>query len=289
VRRKVHQPYVFPTPQKIMDFVAVELEGLLSGLSPEQKNRISGLGIATPFELWNWEEEVGASHEVLEAWRDFDIAGEIAKLGDWPVHLSNDATAACAAELLFGTGSRFNSYAYFFVGYFVGGGIVINGHIFPGKAGYAGAIGSLPVSSLDGKPEQLTHNASLYILEHKLQAAGLDPMMLARSPDDWGEIGPALDVWLEQTAKSLAFAAVATMSIIDFDAIIIDGAMPAHVRTELVKKTRAALSRQDLRGLPKFSIEEGSIGADARAMGAASLSLFANYIIDRDVLFKEAF
>ena len=37
-------------------------------------------------------------------------------------------------------------------------------------------------------------------------------MLLARSPEDWGEIGPALDVWLEQTAKSLAFAAVATMS-----------------------------------------------------------------------------
>ena len=289
VRRKVHQAYVFPTPQKIMDFVAVELEGLLSGLSPEQKSRISGLGIATPFELWNWEEEVGASHEVLEAWRDFDIAAEIAKLGDWPVHLSNDATAACAAELLFGTGSRFNSYAYFFVGYFVGGGIVINGHIFPGKAGYAGAIGSLPVSTPDGRPEQLTHNASLYVLENQLQAAGLDPMLLARSPEDWGEIGEALDVWLEQTARSLAFAAVATMSIIDFDAVIIDGAMPTHVRAELVRKTRAALSRQDLRGLPKFSIEEGSIGADARAMGAASLSLFANYIIDRDVLFKEAF
>lgn len=289
VRRKVHQPYVFPTPQKILDFVAVEIEGLLSGLSPQQKNRISGLGIATPFELWNWEEEVGASHEVLEAWRDFDIAGEIAKLGDWPVHLSNDATAACAAELLFGTGSRFNSYAYFFVGYFIGGGIVINGHIFPGKAGYAGAIGSMPVSTPDGRPEQLTHNASLYVLENQLQAAGLDPMLLARSPEDWGEIGEPLEVWLEQTARSLAFAAVATMSIIDFDAIIIDGAMPANVRTDLVKKTRAALARQDLRGLPKFSIEEGSIGADARAMGAASLSLFANYIIDRDVLFKEGF
>lgn len=289
VRRKVHQPYVFPTPQKIMEFVAVELEGLLSGLSPELKRRISGLGIATPFELWNWEEEVGASHEVLEAWRDFDIAGEIAKLGDWPVHFSNDATAACAAELLFGRGNRFNSYAYFFVGYFVGGGVVINGHIFPGKAGYAAAIGSLPVSAPDGRPQQLTHNASLYVLEHQLQAAGLDPMLLARSPEDWGEIGPALDIWLDHTARSLAFAAVATMSIIDFDAIIIDGAMPANVRADLVRKTRDALSRQDLRGLPAFSIEEGSIGADARAMGAASLSLFANYIIDRDVLFKEAF
>jgi predicted NBD/HSP70 family sugar kinase len=141
----------------------------------------------------------------------------------------------------------------------------------------------------DGKPQQLTHNASLYVLENSLQAVGRDPMLLARSPEDWGEIGRPLDVWLEQTAKSLAFAAVATMSIIDFDAIIIDGAMPANVRTELVERTRAALSRQDLRGLPKFSIEEGSIGSDARAMGAASLSLFANYIIDRDVLFKEAF
>jgi predicted NBD/HSP70 family sugar kinase len=112
-------------------------------------------------------------------------------------------------------------------------------------------------------------------------------MVLARSPDDWGNIGPELDIWLEQAARFLAQAAVATMSVIDFEAIIIDGAMPANVRASLVKKTREALTRQDLRGLPKFTIEEGSIGSDARAMGAASLSLFANYIIDRDVLFKE--
>ena len=147
----------------------------------------------------------------------------------------------------------------------------------------------LPHSTADGRPQQLIHNASLFVLENQLQAAGLDPMLLARSPEDWGEIGPELDVWLEQTAKSLAFAAVATMSIIDFEAIIIDGAMPANVRADLVRRTREALTRQDLRGLPKFSIEEGSIGSDARAMGAASLSFFANYIIDRDVLFKEAF
>ena len=114
-------------------------------------------------------------------------------------------------------------------------------------------------------------------------------MVLARSPEDWGEIGPELNIWLEQTANSLAFAAVATMSVVDFEAIIIDGAMPADVRAELVRKTRLAVASHDLRGLPKFSIEEGSIGSDARAMGAASLSLFANYIIDRDVLFKEAF
>jgi predicted NBD/HSP70 family sugar kinase len=289
VRRKVHKPYHFPTPQKLVDFVAVGLQELLSDLSPMQRDRICGLGIAAPFELWNWEEAVGAPHDVLEAWRDFDLVGEIAKLGDWPVHFSNDATAACAAELLFGRGNQFHTYAYFFVGYFIGGGIVINGHIFPGRTGYAGAIGPLPHSAPDGTPQQLIHNASLFVLENQLQAAGLDPMLLARSPEDWGEIGPELNIWLEQTANSLAFAAVATMSVVDFEAIIVDGAMPANVRAELVRKIRLAVAGHDLRGLPKFSIEEGSIGSDARAMGAASLSLFANYIIDRDVLFKEAF
>ncbi len=289
VRRKVHKPYHFPTPQKLVDFVAVGLQELLSDLSSTQRDKICGLGIAAPFELWNWEEAVAAPHDVLEAWRDFDLVGEIAKLGDWPVRFSNDATAACAAELLFGRGNQFHTYAYFFVGYFIGGGIVINGHIFPGRTGYAGAIGPLPHSAPDGTPQQLIHNASLFVLENQLQAAGLDPMVLARSPEDWGEIGPELNIWLEQTANSLAFAAVATMSVVDFEAIIIDGAMPANVRAELVRKTRLAVASHDLRGLPNFNIEEGSIGSDARAMGAASLSLFANYIIDRDVLFKEAF
>jgi len=64
--------------------------------------------------------------------------------------------------------------------------------------------------------------------------------------------------------------------------------MPATVRARLVERTREALAKVDTRGLPCFSIEEGSIGSDARAMGGASLSLFANYMTDRDILFKES-
>ncbi len=287
IRRKVHRPYHFPTPQKFLDFVTSGLQELLADLTPIQRERISGLGIAAPFELWNWQEEIGASHEVFEAWRDFDLVAEIEKLGNWPVHFSNDATAACAAELLFGKGNRFHTYAYFFLGYFIGGGVVINGHVFPGRSGYAGAIGPLPITSADGKRQQLIHSASLFVLENQLKAQGLDPARLTPSPEYWEDVGPELGIWLDNAARNLATACVATMSVIDFEAIIIDGAMPAAVREELVARTRQAITRHDLRGLPKFVIETGSIGSDARAMGAASLSLFANYIIDRDVLFKE--
>ncbi len=287
IRRKVHRSYHFPTPQTFMGFVTSGLEELLADLTPTQRKRISGFGIAAPFELWNWEEEIGAPHAVFEAWRDFDLVAEVEKLGNWPVHFSNDATAACAAELLFGKGNEFHTYAYFFLGFFIGGGVVINGHVFPGRSGYAGAMGSIPIATRQGTSEQLIRSASLFVLEKQLRAKGLDPSQLTPTPDSWGNVGPELDVWLDTAAKSLATASVATMSVIDFEAIVIDGAMPADVREKLVTRTRAALADHDLRGLPRFTIEAGSIGSDARAMGAASLSLFANYIIDRDLLFKE--
>jgi ROK family/Winged helix-turn-helix DNA-binding len=175
IRRKIHQPYRFPTAQEYLRFVKTGLADLLSALRPEQIARISGLGIAAPLELWNWEEEIGAGHAVLESWRGFDLVAEIGKLGSWPVHFSNDATAACAAERLFGIGGRFHNYAYFFLGYFVGGGIVINGNVLSGRTGYGGAFGSLPVSMPGGRQQQLIHCASLFALEKQLVAAGLDP------------------------------------------------------------------------------------------------------------------
>ena len=70
--------------------------------------------------------------------------------------------------------------------------------------------------------------------------------------------------------------------------MVIDGAMPAPVLERLVEATAAAIARINMQGITGFSVVAGTIGADARVMGAASLPLFANFIIDRDVLFKES-
>lgn len=288
VRGKLHKPYGFPQPSTITEFVREGVPRLLEALEPEQRKRVTGLGVAAPFELWNWEEAAGAPRDVLESWRDFDLAAELARLFDWPVHFSNDATAACAAELLFGKGASFASFGYFFVGHFIGGGIVLNGHVHPGRAGNAGAFAALPIFDAKGGKRQLVHMASLYVLENRMAEAGLDRSRLSADPADWGDFGALLDDWLDETALGLAHGAATVMAVIDCDAIIIDGAMPAAVRASLVERSRKALAQIDTRGLPPFPIEEGSIGSDARAMGGASLSLFANYMIDRDILFKES-
>jgi predicted NBD/HSP70 family sugar kinase len=288
VRGKLHRPYGFPQPAGIMDFVRDGVPELLAGIAPQLRRKVAGFGIAAPFELWNWEEAAGAPRDVLESWRSFDLPGEIARLGDWQVHFSNDATAACAAELLFGKGAQFSNFAYFFVGHFIGGGVVMNGRVVPGRSGYAGSFGALPIVDPAGGTRQLLHQSSLYLLENRLLKAGLDPRRPVDAPADWSELGPLLGQWIEDTAFGLAYGAAAAVAVIDCEAVIIDGAMPPAVRARLAEETRRTMTRLDIRGLPAFSIAEGSIGADARAMGGASLALFANYMTDRDILFKES-
>lgn len=287
VRKTLHHPYAFPAPQPLLLFVRREIDRLIEDLKPRQRRRIAGLGIAAPFELWNWKEEAGAPAEILEAWRDFDLPSEIGSLVDWPVHFCNDATAACAAELLFGQGHGWHDFAYFYVGYFAGGGIVINDAVYQGRRGNAGALGSFPVPAPDGSTVQLIRLASFYILEHELQRTGKDPGLLWQENADWSAAEPALSHWLDGAARGLAHAMAGAASILDCSAMVIDGAMPAKVRARLVQATREELSRLNTQGISSFDIVEGSIGPDARVMGAASLPLFANFIIDREVLFKE--
>jgi predicted NBD/HSP70 family sugar kinase len=226
---------------------------------------------------------------VLEEWRSFDIKEQIAKTFAGPVYLCNDATAACAAELTFGIGNRYRDYVYFFVGSFVGGGVVLNGSLYQGRNGNAGALGSMavPAPSAKGRPQQLIRSASLYVLEKKLAAQHQDPMLLWQNGSGWANFGEPLDEWIDEAAAALATAALSTVAVLDCEAVIIDGAMPGVVRQRLVAAVRSKLADLDRQGLSPFAIVEGTIGGDARVMGAASVPLLSNFAIDRDVLFKE--
>ncbi len=288
VRHTLHQPYHVPTPAELLKFVEEGTETLIAELKPRERGRIAGLGIAAPFEPWYGDEHGKPPGEAMEAWRGFDLAAEIGKLLGWPIHLCNDATAACAAELLFGKGRDYRDYGYFYIGYFAGGGVVINGSLYQGRSGNAGALGSIPVPSGGGGSQQLIGAASLCVLERELIQAGSDPAVLWRSTEDWPDLGPALERWIDGAALGLAHAAAAVASVIESSAIVIDGAMPANVRARLVERASERLAEVNTRWISPFTITAGTIGSQARAMGAASLPLFANFIIDRDVLFKES-
>ena len=286
VRETLRETFRYPEPVKIVAGMKANLARLVASLSRKQRQRIAGIGIAAPFELWKWSAEIGAPQAAMDAWRGFDLKAEMERLCSWPVYFCNDATAACSAEHIFGRGDQYRDYAYFFISTFVGGGIVLNSHIYEGRTGFAGAFGTVPVPTLKGT-DQLIRRASLYLLERRLEAAGRDPAILARSPNDWGKIGDEVDAWIGEAAPALAHAVIAAMSVIDFEAVIIDGSMPQTVRERLVAAVRRRLADHDLRGLPRFELVEGTLGSQARAMGGACQPLLADFAVDREVLFKE--
>jgi predicted NBD/HSP70 family sugar kinase/predicted transcriptional regulator len=289
VRQRATQTYLFPTPERILKFVETSLEPVTKPLSLEKKRRIAGLGVASPFQLWNWSAEIGAPAGAMDAWRDFAVEAEIARLVPFPVMMLNDATAACAAEFFFGRGWRYRDFLYFFLGAFLGGGLVLDGALYPGRTGNAAALGSMPVAPLgrDGAAPQLIACASIYQLERRLAAAGVDASSMWSAPDAWGEFGAPLDEWIEEASSALAFASATALSVIDVEAIVIDGAMPAKVRERLIARTLKKFNALDRRGLSEVEIVAGAIGPDARAIGGAALPLIKNFARDREVLFKD--
>jgi predicted NBD/HSP70 family sugar kinase len=287
VRQHRHETYAYPQPKEILDIVTSGVETIEASLDDESRGRIAGVGIAAPFELWNWADEVGAPPGAMDAWRGFDLQAEIASKVSYPVYLQNDATSACGAELVFGVGPRYPDFVYLFLGSFIGGGIVLNSSIYSGRTGTAGAIGPLPVRDKDGQNRQLLDIASIFVLENMLRERGIDPEPLWYSASDWIDFGAPLQLWIEDAAAALAQAIVAAASIIDFGAAVIDGGFPAWVRERLVKATIEAVGRLDLQGIVIPDIIEGMVGSQARAIGGASLPIFARYLTDHSVLFKD--
>jgi predicted NBD/HSP70 family sugar kinase len=292
IRARRRAIYSFPEPEEILAFAEREVPNLRAELPEAQLSRISGIGVAMPFELWNWEADLQTPPGVLGKWRDFNVAAELSRrFGPWPVRVCNDATSACAAELTFGAGAAYRDFAYFYVGAFVGGGIVLNGSLFPGRSGNAGALGSMPTMRRDENSEtslqQLIRTASIYQLERRVIAAGRRGTDIWLSPDDWSNFEEPLDAWVTAAAEVLAQAIAALLAVIDFEAIIIDGAFPLDVRRRLVERTNEYWARMDRQGLTDAVVVEGSIGRDARAIGGAALPLLAAFARDHDVLFKD--
>ena len=281
VLASAHQTYRYPTPEDTIRFARESVTRISSGLSSVQRDRIAGFGIAMPYQIWRWAREIDVAPETMSAWKTFDVAAALQDVCDCPVFLENDASSACGAQLVFGDGSLPPDFLYFYVGYFIGGGVVLDNRLYTGPTGNAGAIGPLPVIGPDGRLTQLLEVASLSRLERDVLAADGDIDRLWNSPHDWNVPSDILTGWTETTAAALAQAIIAALSVIDFEAIVIDGWMPASVRSDLVQAIRSQMSRVNMTGLNAPDVVEGTIGPDARALGAASLPLSHRFLLDR--------
>ena len=276
--------YRFPTPAAIETFVVEAIPKLIASAELSQPERVVGLGLAVPFELWNWLDALGVPRAEADAWRDYDLKASLERASGLPTIVANDMNMACNAELVFGAGRGLRHFTYFHVGSFVGGGVVMNGKVYHGPQGNAGALGSIPVRPTSETQHQLIHSASLYALEHALSERLGKPVNLRAESCLFGTERALCETWRKTAAHYLARAITAVTAVLDISDTIIDGSFPKHVRDALIDDTRAELRRVDTQGLNEIRITPGQLGNSAGALGAAYEPLLQAHFVEGSAL-----
>lgn len=291
VRQRWSLDYRYPEPGALVAEIGRRLADLQALLTPAQHARIQGIGIALPFSLGGWQTLLDMPPEVASRWPTTDLRAEVAALTELPVTLIKDTAAACVAELVAGRGRSMPAFLYLFVDTFVGGGLVLDGHLYPGATGNAGAVASMPLERAGGSgqmPPQMLSAASLLGLQKIYEAAGLDP---EAALDDRALEPPWATHtrgWLRSAAQALAFGIVASACLLDVGDVVIDGVFHRDLLSRLIAHLEEALDQHSWEGVVRPALRAGTIGSDARALGGALLPLYAAFAPDPEVFLKAA-
>jgi predicted NBD/HSP70 family sugar kinase len=281
--------YAYPDPRTLFPALEAKLARIDAALGVARKRKVVGVGVAAPLWLGGWREFLGAPRDALDAWNEIDIRARIAQLTGLPVEFAKDTTAACAAELVMGQGRGIHHFLYLFVGTFIGGGLVIDGRLHGGPHDNAGAVGSIPLGARGRQPaQQLLHAASGFVLEKLFEDAGAPPAAAhdhrAMSADHW----PLTDRWLDTACPAIASALTNAAALLDLEAVVIDGELDRQLVREIIRRTGGVLDRFEWQGMVRPQLLEGTIGADARAMGGAILPLYAHFAPVHELFLKPA-
>jgi len=260
-----HAPSAFPTIEIVVEETRRFLSEELSALPVPAAESLMGVGIAMPWFLGEWRDELKISDDQASEWRHDDVADRLSAGISWPLFFENDGNAAALAQLLCGAGVDLQDFLYVNLGTFVGGGLVLGGRLMQGRHGNAGALASMPVC-VKGESDFLIHHASLY--------------PLGNSPDPQAAVD-----WADRCAEALGFAVIGANSLLDLEAVVIDGASDSIVRL-----VGAALENRLSRDVPpdffRPTIRQGTLGQPAAAIGAGLLPLHASFTPDLGALFK---
>lgn len=273
--------YDYPSFEAVSRLGLENVGRLVNRLPPADQGRVVGLGISKPHMFNFWGRELNYPPELSEEWERNDITSYMRETSRFSVFEENDSSAAALAELDYGLGRDIKNFFYIHINTFVGGGLVVGGRLMRGPQGMAASFGQHPVTqsrlSSVSPPsrdfEYLFRRASLFVLVRHLNENGVHfdrGMELER-------VDPRRDQlvaeWQADAVEALTQAIIGTVSIIDVEAIVIDGMLPRHLIESLVidVQTNVESHNSEVVILPR--ILAGQVGPSATTLGAALLPM----------------
>ncbi len=282
----------FPWPDEAIAMVAADVAAVRGALPAGGSARLAGLGVATPYSMGSWLRELDLPADAARAWIGVDVAARLAAATGLPTLLENDGTAAAMAELFQGRGREVDDFLYVFIGGAVGGGVVTGGECRRGVHGNAGDIGLMPVAGSrlptapapSGTYDILLTRASINALVRHLRGSGVPVLTRDDIDEAIAARGDLVEAWLDDCADALVAPLLAGASLLDVQAIVLDGDLPRPVLLSLVERLGRLLkaAAPEAREPPPLCL--GRIGRQAAAIGAAILPLHLNYGPSREIL-----
>ncbi|MFQ5897406.1 MAG: ROK family protein [Candidatus Methylomirabilia bacterium] len=132
----------------------VTLEALLDSLlsaAPREGLRLQGMGVGVPGAVDADEGVVGEDIQNVPELAYVALAERLEERFGLAAFVDNDVNAQALGEWRFGAARESRSLVLLSVGTGVGGGIVLDGRLVRGAAGYGGELGHIPVK-FDGRP-----------------------------------------------------------------------------------------------------------------------------------------
>jgi predicted NBD/HSP70 family sugar kinase len=283
VRARQSHEYAFPDPDLVLKAGNAALAKFEKIVAKLDDAGIVGVGIASPYFLGGWSEELGFPNDLGSRWEAIDLTSFFAIQPKTPVFVENDASSAALAELILGAGTRFRDFMHISIDTFVGGGLVQGGKVHTGPHGNSAALGPLPVSpssldSAEAKParyQSLLHRASIYVLVNHLKSRGIEINRVRElDPLPPGAREPLLE-WVDDCANALVEAIIAITSVIDIEAIVLDSILPSQIHLDLLARVQTYFNGTSAIGIVAPEIISGQFGPQASPIGAAMLPFSA--------------
>jgi predicted NBD/HSP70 family sugar kinase len=294
-RQRISMELDFPAPDLVMNLMAemtekmIEMEGI-------SRDRIWGVGVCFPGPMVVSDDSVhmnAVNPVFFPGWQKVPVVKILEEKISFPVYLENNASAAAIGERWYGAGKHVGTFFYIFFGAGLGGGLVINGQLYPGYSGNAGELGYMPTTNmLESNPEMGHPHLGMYfslpLLYKKLQEAGFEaktPKDLVFLHQDGNEL---LADWIDTGCNQLAPLVLAIEYLIDPEVIFFGGRLPDELLNEVLNKLNNLLPTMRLeKKLTYPEIRRAAAGLDAAALGVAILPLYASFAPIPKVLMKK--
>ena len=164
--------------------------------------------------------------------------------------------------------------------------MVLNGQLFNPDLKYTSSIGTIPIKNGSGY-KQLIEIASLNALEQDLRKAGFDSKLLIMEKELPPEVRRMFESWLEQALEGIKWSIVSVNSVINTNLIIIDAHLSKNLLAEINIKLTNLLDGFQWEGTETVTIESGTIGKHARALGSAIIPFNSLYGLSQSTLLKK--